>query len=79
MRISFVGSSHRLPRLPRSPKIGSDDPDFTCRRRGDQRTGFVMVEQIKSIDFRARRAKRIGRAPTPVLEEALSILDACIY
>jgi len=38
-----------------------------------------MVEQIKSIDFRARRAKRIGRAPTPVLEEALSILDACIY
>jgi mRNA interferase MazF len=42
-------------------------------------TGFVMVEQIKSIDFRARNAKRIGRASEGVLEEVLSILDACIY
>jgi mRNA interferase MazF len=42
-------------------------------------TGFVMVEQVKSIDFRARRAKRIGGAPTPILQEVLSLLDACIY
>ncbi len=42
-------------------------------------TGFVVVEQIKSIDFRARKAKRIGRASDSVLEEVLSILDACIY
>ena len=41
--------------------------------------GFVMVEQVKSIDFRSRRARRIGRAPTGILEEALSILDACIF
>lgn len=47
-----------------------DDPDVT---------GFVMVEQVKSIDFRARKAKRIGRASDGVLEEVLSILDACIY
>ncbi|HSC70043.1 MAG TPA: hypothetical protein VLH58_01735 [Candidatus Methylomirabilis sp.] len=38
-----------------------------------------MVEQVKSIDFRSRKAKRIGRAPEQVLAEALSILDACIY
>jgi len=42
-------------------------------------TGFVMVEQVKSVDFRFRKAKRIGRAQEQVLEEALSILDACIY
>lgn len=42
-------------------------------------TGFVMVEQVKSIDFRSRKARRLGKAPTPVLEEVLSILDACIY
>ncbi len=42
-------------------------------------TGFVMVEQVKSIDFRTRRAKRIGKASDSVLEEVLSILDACIY
>jgi mRNA interferase MazF len=42
-------------------------------------TGFVMTEQIKSIDFRARGAKRIGKAPDRVLQEVLSLLDACIY
>ena len=42
-------------------------------------SGFVMVEQVKSIDFRARKATRIGRASDHVLEEVLSILDACIY
>ncbi|MDP2967978.1 MAG: type II toxin-antitoxin system PemK/MazF family toxin [Deltaproteobacteria bacterium] len=42
-------------------------------------TGFVMVEQVKSIDFSARKAKRIGMASDSVLEEVLSILDACIY
>lgn len=42
-------------------------------------SGFVMVEQVKSIDFRARKAKRIGKASDGILEEVLSILDACIY
>jgi len=42
-------------------------------------TGFVMVEQVKSIDFCARKAKCIGRASDSLLDEALSILDACIY
>ena len=42
-------------------------------------TGFVMVEQVKSLDFRARNAKRIDRAPESVLQEVLSLLDACVY
>jgi len=42
-------------------------------------TGFVMVEQVKSLDFRARKAKRIDRAPESVLQEVLSLLDACVY
>jgi len=46
---------------------------------GQAVTGFVMVEQVRSIDFGARKAKRIGRAPDQVLDEALSILDACLY
>ena len=46
---------------------------------GQDVTGFVMVEQVKSIDFRSRSVKRIGSAPEPVLQEALSILDACLY
>ena len=42
-------------------------------------TGFVMVERAKSIDFRARKATRIGQASPELLEEVLSILDACLY
>jgi mRNA interferase MazF len=56
-----------------------DYPFHVTIPAGEKVTGFVMVEQIKSIDFRARRVKRIGRAPAAVLDEALSLLDACIY
>ena len=47
--------------------------------KGSGLTGFVMVEQVKSVDFHARRAKRIGRASDELLSDVLSILDACIY
>ena len=55
-----------------------DFPFHVTIPEGGKVTGYVMVEQVKSIDFRARKAKRIGRAPRQVLDEALSILDACI-
>lgn len=42
-------------------------------------TGFIMVEQVKPVDFRSRGAKRIGVAPSAVLAEVLSLLDACLY
>ncbi len=41
--------------------------------------GFVMVEQVKSIDYRVRQAKLIEKASEDMLDEVLSILDACIY
>ncbi len=46
---------------------------------GQKVSGFVMVEQVKSIDFRSRKVRRITKAPAALVEEALSILDACIY
>lgn len=42
-------------------------------------TGFVMAEQVKSVDYATRKAKRIGKASEAVLDEVLSILDACLY
>ena len=42
-------------------------------------TGFIMVEQVKSVDFWSRRAKRIEHGSDELLTEVLSILDACIY
>jgi mRNA interferase MazF len=42
-------------------------------------TGFIMVEQVKSVDFRSRRVKRIEHSNEELLADVLSILDACIY
>ena len=48
----------------------TDDPKIT---------GVVMVEQVKSIDFHARTARKLSRASSKVLDEVLSLLDACVY
>ena len=42
-------------------------------------TGFVMVEQVKSIDYKSRQIKFIEKSESNMLNEVLSILDACIY
>tara|TARA_R110002124_G_scaffold23068_1_gene85929 strand:+ start:404 stop:739 length:336 start_codon:yes stop_codon:yes gene_type:complete len=42
-------------------------------------TGFVMCEQVKSLDYRARGLKRIERAPKEVLEDVLALIDASIF
>jgi mRNA interferase MazF len=46
---------------------------------GSGLTGFVMCEQMKSVDFRARTLKRIGPAPKEFLDKVLSVIDACIF
>jgi mRNA interferase MazF len=46
---------------------------------GQPVTGFVMVDRVRSTDFRARRATRIGKAPISLLDEVLAVLDACLY
>lgn len=56
-----------------------DFPFHVAVQSVDGITGFVMVEQVKSIDFRSRKAKRLGTAPEAMFDEVLSILDACIY
>ena len=42
-------------------------------------TGHIMVEQVKSVDFRSRRTAFVERAPDEVLDEVLAILDALLY
>ena len=42
-------------------------------------TGFIMVDQVKSVDFVARSAKFIEKAPVHLLADVLAILDACVY
>ncbi len=42
-------------------------------------TGFVMVEQVKTIDYTSRKARYIDKASGQMLEEVLGILDAILY
>ena len=42
-------------------------------------TGFVMVDQVKSIDYVSRRVRYIERSPVHLLNEVMSILDACLF
>ncbi len=46
--------------------------------KGQKLSGFIMVEQVKSIDYATRQAKFIQIAPSELIEDALSILDACL-
>ena len=41
-------------------------------------TGFVMVEQVKSVDYSIRAARFVARAPTEFIEDVLALIDACI-
>lgn len=46
---------------------------------GGRVTGVVMSEQLKSLDFRTRDARRVDAAPQALLDEVLAILDAVLY
>lgn len=41
-------------------------------------TGFVMVEQVKSIDYAVRRAKFVEHGPKDFVEEVLDLIEACL-
>ena len=42
-------------------------------------TGFVMADQVKSVDYNARKAKFIEKASPELVDEALAIIDAILY
>ena len=41
-------------------------------------TGFVMVEQVKSIDYRARSARFVEKATPEFVEDVTALVDVCI-
>ncbi len=42
-------------------------------------SGFIMVEQVKSVDYRDRNAKLIVKSNKALLSRSLAILEACIF
>lgn len=41
-------------------------------------TGFIMVEQVKSVDYNARKAKFVEKAPSQLVEDVIALIDVCI-
>ena len=41
--------------------------------------GYIMVEQVKSIDYKSRKIKFLEKASDTIIDDVLAILDACIY
>jgi len=52
---------------------------FHIAVESDKLTGFIMTEQVKSIDFRARKVKLVERVNENVLENVLGILESVIF
>lgn len=42
-------------------------------------SGFIMAEQVKSVDYTARNIEFIEQAPSLLVNEVLSKLFACMY
>ena len=52
---------------------------FEVAVRGvDQMAGVILVDQLRSLDWRARRAKPAGKAPVHVMAEVLAKLRALL-
>ena len=41
-------------------------------------TGFVMVEQVKSVDYAMRRARLIEQAPVELIDDVIDMIETCI-
>ncbi len=52
------------------------DFPFHVEVDSEQLTGFIMVEQMKSIDYKSRKAKFIEKAKQETLDEVLRIMES---
>ena len=53
-------------------------PFHLAAPNGPSLTGFVMAEQVKSIDHAVRHAKFVERGPKEFVEDVLDLIDACL-
>jgi len=45
----------------------------------NQLTGFIMTEQLKSIDYKVRKVKFVEKVNDEVLDKVLGILESVIF
>jgi len=54
------------------------DFPFHVKVKSEELTGFIMVEQCKSIDYKARKVKFIEKIDNETLDEVLAILGSIV-
>ncbi len=54
------------------------DFPFHIPVESDRLTGYIMAEQLKSIDYNARKVKFIEKAKQETLQEVLSIVESIL-
>jgi len=54
------------------------DFPFHVKVKSEKLTGFIMVEQCKSIDYKARKVKFVEKIDEETLTEVLAILSSII-
>jgi mRNA interferase MazF len=54
------------------------DFPFHVRVNSNNLTGYIMVEQSKSIDYKARKVKFVEKVDNKTLDEVLAILESIL-
>lgn len=52
---------------------------FHVKIESEKLTGFIMTEQIKSIDFNARKVKFVEKVDNEILNQVLGITKSIIF
>lgn len=52
---------------------------FHIEVKSEKLTGFIMTEQLKSIDFRARKVKLVEKVDDDILDNVLGILHSVVF
>ena len=52
---------------------------FHVKVESDNLTGFIMTEQIKSVDYNVRKVKFVERVSDEVMEKVLGMLESVVF
>ena len=52
---------------------------FHVKVESNELTGFIMTEQVKSIDYKVRKVKFVEKVSDEVLEKVLGILESVVF
>ena len=55
------------------------NPFYVIIPRGEKVTGVIMADQLRSLDYRARKASLISKYPEDLLQEVLLRIEPIIF